>query len=164
MSTCPESPIWLEWKGHTKAAWRAKGQLQGQNPPALPQVTNLGATHFGDVEKQETTTFVEEGDGATVPLRGAGEEVFSSSEAGSSHLVRPPWLAPTAAQPLTALLREPAVLHKGKATATCAISTAKLYSSLLAGPGQTVPHKQPSVTSLLHAATLLLLQTLLLLT
>ena len=99
MSTCPESPIWLEWKGHTEAAWRAKGQLQGQNPPALPQVTNLGATHFCDVEKQETTTFVEEGDGATVPLRGAGEEVFSSSEAGSSHPVSPPWLAPTAAQP-----------------------------------------------------------------
>ncbi|DBB09503.1 TPA: hypothetical protein ACH3X3_008063 [Trebouxia sp. C0006] len=86
MSTCPESPIWLEWKGNTEAAWRAKGQLQGQNPHALPQVTNLGATHFGDVEKQETTTFVEEGDGASVPLRGAAEEVFSSSEAGSSHL------------------------------------------------------------------------------
>lgn len=104
MSTCPESPVWLEWKGHTEAAWRAKGQLQGQNPSALPQVTNLGATHFGDVEKQETTTFVEEGDGASVPLRAAGEEVFSSSEAGSSHLVGPLWLSPTAVQPFYLIL------------------------------------------------------------
>lgn len=97
MSLCPESPIWLEWKGQTEAAWRSKGQLQGQHPPALPQVTNLGATHFSDVEKQETTTFDEEEEGATVPLRGSSaEEVFSSSEAGSSQLVRPPWPALTA--------------------------------------------------------------------
>lgn len=100
MSLCPESPIWLEWKGQTEAAWRSKGQLQGQHPPVLPQVTNLGATHFSDVEKQETTTFNEEEEGATVPLRGSSaEEVFSSSEAGSSQLVRPPRPALTAVHP-----------------------------------------------------------------
>ena len=100
MIFCPESPVWLDWKGQSEAAWRSKGQLQGQSPPALPQVTNLGATHFGDVEKQETTTFDEEAEGPNVPLRGSrAEEVFSSSEAGSSQLVRPPWPALTAVHP-----------------------------------------------------------------
>ena len=86
MSFCPESPVWLEWKGKTEDAWRAKGQLQGQAASALPQISNLGATHFGDVEKRETTAFDEETDGVTEPLRGS-EEGAVLSEAESSYLV-----------------------------------------------------------------------------
>lgn len=87
MSFCPESPVWLEWKGKTEDAWRAKGQLQGQVASALPQISNLGATHFSDVEKRETTAFDEETDGVTQPLR-ASEEGAVLSEAESSYLVR----------------------------------------------------------------------------
>ena len=107
MGFCPESPIWLEWKGQIQAAWRAKEQLQGQVPPALPQVTNLNAAHFSDVAKQTTTTFDEEEPGVTAPLRGGpegsggSEDGARSSEAGSSHLVRPHWPAATAVQPLS---------------------------------------------------------------
>ena len=90
MSFCPESPVWLEWKGHTEAAWAAKGQLQGQAPPALPQVANLSATDFGDVQQQETTAFDEGDRGVTAPLKGLDSEGLLS-DAGSSHLVSPCW-------------------------------------------------------------------------
>lgn len=86
MSFCPESPVWLEWIGKTEDAWRAKGQLQGQVASALPQVSNLGATHCSDVEKRETTAFVEETEEVTQPLR-ASEEGAVLSEADSSYLV-----------------------------------------------------------------------------
>lgn len=86
MSFCPESPVWLEWKGKTEEAWRAKGQLQGQVASALPQISNLAATHFSDVEKHETTAFDEETEGVTEPLR-ASEEGAVLSEAESSYLV-----------------------------------------------------------------------------
>ncbi|KAL3148888.1 hypothetical protein ABBQ32_001758 [Trebouxia sp. C0010 RCD-2024] len=85
MSFCPESPVWLEWIGKTEDAWRAKGQLQGQVASALPQVSNLGATHCSDVEKRETTAFVEETEEVTQPLR-ASEEGAVLSEADSSYL------------------------------------------------------------------------------
>lgn len=86
MSCCPESPVWLEWKGKTEDAWRARGQLQGQVASALPQISNLGATHFSDVEKHDTAAFGEEAEGVTEPLRTSEEGGFLS-EAESSYLV-----------------------------------------------------------------------------
>ncbi len=133
MSFCPESPIWLEWKGHTEAAWRARGQLQGQVPPVLPQVTNLGATHFGDVEKQETTTFNEEEDGPSAPLRGSDDGMLSS-EAGSSHLVRPPWPVFTAVQPLTYSINACMLARLRFAVAlSCLPDTVTVYTSEVTG-------------------------------
>ena len=86
MSFCPESPVWLEWKGKTEDAWRARGQLQGQVASALPQISNLGATHFSDVEKHDTAAFAEEAEGVAEPLR-PSEEGAVLSEAESSYLV-----------------------------------------------------------------------------
>lgn len=86
MSFCPESPVWLEWKGKTEDAWRARGQLQGQVASALPQISNLGATHFSDVEKRDTAAFGEAAAGVTEPLR-SSEEGGVLSEAESSYLV-----------------------------------------------------------------------------
>ena len=86
MSFCPESPVWLEWKGKTEEAWRARGQLQGQVPSALPQISNLAATHFSDVEKRETTAFDEEAAGMAEPLR-PSDDGGILSEAESSYLV-----------------------------------------------------------------------------
>ena len=86
MSFCPESPVWLEWKGKTEDAWRARGQLQGQVASALPQISNLGATHFSDVEKRDTAAFDEEAEGIAEPLR-PSEEGGVLSEAESSYLV-----------------------------------------------------------------------------
>ena len=87
MSFCPESPVWLEWKGRSEEAWRARGHLQGQVPSALPQISNLGATHFSDVENRETAAFDEETEEVTEPLR-ASDEGGLLSEAESSYLVR----------------------------------------------------------------------------
>ena len=86
MSFCPESPVWLEWKGKTEEAWRARGQLQGQVPSALPQISNLTATHFSDVEKHETTAFDEEAAGVAEPLR-PSDDGGILSEAESSYMV-----------------------------------------------------------------------------
>ena len=86
MSFCPESPVWLEWKGRTEDAWRARGQLQGQVASVLPQSSNLGATRFTDVEKRDTAVFDEEVEGVTEPL-GVSEESGVLSEAESSYLV-----------------------------------------------------------------------------
>lgn len=88
MSFCPESPVWLEWKGKAEDAWRARGQLQGQVASALPQISNLGATRFSDVEKRDTAAFGEEAEGVTEPLR-SSEEGAVLSEAESNYLV---WL------------------------------------------------------------------------
>lgn len=72
LSLCPETPVWLEWKGKPEEASAAKDKLQGPD------------SSDNDAEKAEMGT----GDESDVqqPLRGLPER--RHSDAGSSYQVR----------------------------------------------------------------------------
>lgn len=78
LSLCPETPVWLEWKGKSEEALKAKERLQG---PAATWAAN--GNHADDADQAETgighDTEVQQ------PLRGESER--RHSDGGSSYQV-----------------------------------------------------------------------------
>lgn len=58
LGICPESPVWLEWRGQTQAASKARRRLQG---------TETGAAN--SQAEADSAAGLERGEDATQPLR-----------------------------------------------------------------------------------------------
>ena len=73
---CPESPVWLEWKGNTQAAAKARKRLQGHE-----DVTGAAAHDGAPDAESQTAVEADADDEAVQPLRPQDSTAYSEDQA-----------------------------------------------------------------------------------